>query len=637
MALGRSYWLAPTPLARAQIQYILMALVIGLVALILGPIMEIVTDGEWQVLPNAIAIAAWALFPLAAGVAVLRYRLFDIRVVLRATLVYSLLTVAVIGEFFLILFGISHAAVWAAGPDAAASPVVAAIAAVTVATLAHPLQVWMQKLLDRLIYQNRVARARFREAAHEQLGHAQPPEAVASFLTEQATQHLDLTGAWLVLPADVTAKGTGQPKFYAPSARWLTTTDLEQGASALLERLREITAPVALATGMEQESSPVPVLSADDPVLAPWHAAGARVIVPLRIEAPSGQEPATGRPEVGAVWVVGHRRRDDLFARDDLAVLSSVGRQAAVVLDYARLYRQQVQQELVQHELARAREIQQGLLPAVLPGWPGLLELAARFRPALETSGDFYDVIALDSPDGDGAGPLQIAVGDVAGKGLPAALVMAEALTTLRATTHRATAAASQVTPSPATTMEFASSILHQYSGPADFVACSLALIEPPGVNGNDHAWPRLHLSNAAQVPPLLSRDGRVVELQPPGERLPLGVLPHPAYEEVLVDLQPGDVVVFASDGLPEAPAAAKDASDRPGQTVAAPGELFGFERLATATGHWADNGNDADAVAAGLWAELNSWCGEGSQHDDMTLVVLRVPTAEQPKAESAA
>jgi hypothetical protein len=55
---------------------------------------------------------------------------------------------------------------------------------------------------------------------------------------------------------------------------------------------------------------------------------------------------------------------------------------------------------------------------------------------------------------------------------------------------------------------------------------------------------------------------------------------------------------------------------------------MFGFERLAASAAYWAMRGTDADAVAAGLWADLTAWCGEEPSHDDMTLVVLRVPPA---------
>jgi len=306
--------------------------------------------------------------------------------------------------------------------------------------------------------------------------------------------------------------------------------------------------------------------------------------------------------------------------------------------------------KLVSHELSRAREIQDRLLPDHLAHWPGRLELAHRFRPAREMSGDFYDVFELTQPtnggEADGPAPLQIAVGDVAGKSIPAALVMALARTTLRAVAQRIADARSRPppdgdrgagrrpgrrrggdrrapVPSPADTARLTGGVLHRDVGRRDFVCCALAVVEPLA-DGQPGA--HLRLVNAGQAPPLLCRDGRVEELEPPGERFPLGVLPEPAYEELVAELRPGDVVIFTSDGLAEAPAHAASRGRHPiVAPPAATGELFGFERLAASSAYWTTQAADADGIAGGIWADVNDWSGETSDHDDMTLVVLRV------------
>ena len=235
------------------------------------------------------------------------------------------------------------------------------------------------------------------------------------------------------------------------------------------------------------------------------------------------------------------------------------------------------EQEVHARELARAREIQERLLPTTLPSWPGQVALAVRFRSALETGGDFYDVLPLAAARSGALGPLQIAVGDVAGKGLPAALVAVEALAALRTLALQPQQGLLREDPSPATTLRLRSELLHRYAGSGAFVACALGVVEPPGHHGPSQSAPRLRLANAAQVPPLLYRDGAVTELAPAGERLPLGIMPAPQYEGLVVELQPGDVVVFTTDGLVEAPALAEGAG--PGH----PGELFGFARLRAA------------------------------------------------------
>ena len=98
------------------------------------------------------------------------------------------------------------------------------------------------------------------------------------------------------------------------------------------------------------------------------------------------------------------------------------------------------------------------------------------------------------------------------------------------------------------------------------------------------------------------------------------------AHEVARVVLRPGDVVVFSSDGLVEAPSL--PAADTPPHLVppSKVGELFGFARLSASASHWAAHAATAEGVAAGIWSDLTVWCGDESHHDDMTLLVLRVP-----------
>jgi sigma-B regulation protein RsbU (phosphoserine phosphatase) len=244
----------------------------------------------------------------------------------------------------------------------------------------------------------------------------------------------------------------------------------------------------------------------------------------------------------------------------------------------------------------------------------------------METSGDFYDVYPLPAvprPGGaDGPGrpdqPLLLCVADVAGKGISAALVMSRAQALLRLLAEGAAVAGG----GPGDVLGRCGAVLHRDFGPGHFVACCAAVVSSPDGDAAAAAGGfRLTLANGGQVPPLLCRRGRCAELVPTGQRLPLGVLPDAAYDDLPVELLPGDAVILASDGLPEAPRGR---------------DLFGFERLSAAAGRWAASGGDAESIAAGIWAEVSGWCGPEAHHDDMTLLVLRVPLRATGAAPAA-
>jgi serine phosphatase RsbU (regulator of sigma subunit) len=406
---------------------------------------------------------------------------------------------------------------------------------------------------------------------------------------------------------------------------------------------------LTILTREDHSASGFPVLDGADPELAAWWEAGARLLVPLRAPAPEDRsKPGDTQNEPIGVWVLGTPRSGDLPEREDLEAIGRVGRQAAVLLDYARLNYEQIHQALINQDIKRALEVQQRLLPLAHPGWPGRLEFAARLQAARETSGDFYDVVDWTLAGGADAGPyppLQIAVGDVRGKGMGAAVVMALAMSALRAgaelSPNRDRAFAS-----PAATLALVSRQLHRSLGIRDFVCCALAVVEPME---DDRV--RLRLANAGQVPPLLCRAGTVRELIPDGDALPLGVLSDPDYREMVVELQPDDVMIFASDGIVEAPCSEDGLGATTGlaftnkvaggtATLQRPktgDQMFGFGRLARIASDCAAHYPSAEEVANNIWAAVSAWCGGQFPHDDVTLVVLRVPATADARGNASA
>jgi serine phosphatase RsbU (regulator of sigma subunit)/CHASE1-domain containing sensor protein len=238
----------------------------------------------------------------------------------------------------------------------------------------------------------------------------------------------------------------------------------------------------------------------------------------------------------------------------------------------------------VEQELRVARSIQHALLPKDLPkleGW----EIAHHYQPAREVGGDFYDFLRLED------GRVGFVIGDVSGKGMAAALVMANTQSVLRAVAHRGSVAPEQV-------LAEANEILCAYIPPTNmFVTCFYAILEPESG--------RLRYANAGHDLPYERHDGRVDKLRARG--MPLGLMPDMGYEEKEAVLAAGDDLLFYSDGLVEA----HDPK----------GEMFGFSRLQDLVR--AHRSGDSSLIAF-LLSELARFAGEGwEQEDDITLVTL--------------
>jgi PAS domain S-box-containing protein len=239
------------------------------------------------------------------------------------------------------------------------------------------------------------------------------------------------------------------------------------------------------------------------------------------------------------------------------------------------------ERERIEQELRVARLIQQTLLPKSVPELEGH-EIAVYYQPAREVGGDFYDFLQL--PDGR----LGLIVGDVSGKGVPAAIVMAITRTMLRAAYPLG---------SPGEILEQANNILWPELPPNMFVTCLVALL--------DSRTGRLQYANAGHGLPYLRHAGGVSELRARG--MPLGLMPNMSYEEKEVTLEPGESVLLYSDGLVEA--------HNPRR------EMFGLPRLRALVAEHAEERSLEDF----LLEELYSFTGEGwEQEDDITLLTLR-------------
>ncbi len=255
----------------------------------------------------------------------------------------------------------------------------------------------------------------------------------------------------------------------------------------------------------------------------------------------------------------------------------------------------------LQTELNLAREIQQSLLPPARPNWSNI-DIVCYNNPATEVGGDFYAYHTFNTPGHGNGQKFGIAVGDVSGKGMPAALLMAVSLASFQSVIDQAL--------SPAQLLRQLDEAIMRYTRTrTGFLQnCALSYLElaPSG----DGGVTVLMAANAGCVAPLIRRaDGALTWVDIGGMPLGIGLGMQDGYNETALNLSPGDVIILTSDGVVEA----KNET----------GEMYGFDRLEKLI----TNGptSEAQAMLDHIRLGVMGHVGNKELHDDVTIVVLRV------------
>ncbi|MEM9353859.1 MAG: SpoIIE family protein phosphatase [Planctomycetota bacterium] len=269
------------------------------------------------------------------------------------------------------------------------------------------------------------------------------------------------------------------------------------------------------------------------------------------------------------------------FTDQDLHVLASVANQASVAMDNARMHEDAIQQKALQRDLELAHQMQLALLPNHSPTVPGYYFFEF-YEAANQVGGDYYDYVML--PDDRVA----IVLGDVAGKGVSAAIIMAKLSSDVRFWLARE--------PDAAKAMGQINAAFCQHAWDDRFVTMVVAIIDP--------ADNKLTLVNAGHMPPMLrDSQGKVIEIGEEEAGLPIGVIDDFEYEAYERDLEPGDFLTAFTDGFSEAMNSNRD--------------LFGIERLAELL---SSREHPTKELGPYVLQEVRSFAGDFPQSDDMCL-----------------
>jgi sigma-B regulation protein RsbU (phosphoserine phosphatase) len=510
-----------------------------------------------QDLRASLTFAALTLGPGSIAYAVVRHKFLDAKLLARRGILYALSSAALVGLYLAVATRLTKALSAAAGADVR---VVESVFLIVALALYQPVVAWLETMLDRAFLKDP---ADYRNVLRRLAGELQTTIELDALLARTITT---LTEALMLRVGHIVVFGRGAP--IARSGAGATP------AAEALERVGELLRRVPAEEGSLRLADPVPGFERPDRALLA--SLGVELVVPLRWHGDL----------VGAL-LLGEKLTGTPLTSEDAALLATLAGQVSVSLQNALLLSDRVAVARFEEELSLARQIQRASLLSEFPRLPRC-EVHALTIPSKHVGGDLYDVVQA------GDGGWFVAIADVSGKGVPAALLSAMLQASLR------TQAAS--VRSPAEILRNINRLMYRSTAIQQFATFFLARVDGERLE--------LAFSNAGHNWPVLQRLG--------GERrflerggLVLGIEDGAEFEEERLSLRPGDLVVLYTDGISEA-------MDRGGL-------LFGEERIYEAVNAM-PGALSAREVAERLLATLHDFLDGVEPQDDITVVVLKVP-----------
>ncbi len=431
--------------------------------------------------------------PISFATAVLKYRLMEIDLVIRKTIVYASLT-GVLFLLYAVLVGGVGGVVDRLAP--AHGQQARAVATAAVALAVFPLRTRVQKIMDKRFFRTRFVAADALKRVSAAVSGAGSTGELLRAGVEEAQQALQSRMAAAFL--------------YQPDSRVLAAAETLGVPDERRRVLRLTLDDAALGALLAEPTRDVSALSGGLAALV--RLAEAALVVPI-----------THHGSLKGVLALGSRMSDEGFGEEDRGFLAALASQLGAGLAGAEAGSRT-------RELNEARVIQAGLLPAELPQAPGM-ELAAQWQPAREVAGDLYDAFRI----GDAIG---FCIADVTGKGMPAALLVSSIQATLRG--------ASALGLPPAGLIERVNRTMSSQMAAGRFVTLFYGAFDP--------ARRELRYVNAGHNCPMLLRADGPLELLDKGGLL-VGIFPEAKYEEGRVEMGAGDRLLLYTDGITEAQA----------------------------------------------------------------------------------
>ncbi len=511
-----------------------------------------------------------ALVPLTFAYAIVVFRMLDVQVILRRSVLYTVTMALITGIYVLGLVAIG---LMTRSSALVSSPWMPPVLALVVVFLFEPLRRRVQAVVERFFYADR---RRIEEAISEietAFAREVDLQPVVHGLVETLPQRLELHFSGLYLER---REDDDRSLLF----RTAGPTSLPETLPAIsgLERTLASVGGVVSVPELDSHLNVHPELAQWIDQLTP---AGVKVVCVL----------SSPRRRVG-LMVLSDKVTQIILEEAELDLLRRLTAQAAIALETNLLLEERMAQAEMERELAIAAEVQQGLLASKVdlgPEW----EVVVHCSPARKVGGDFFTQLP-----GPAEGSSALAWGDVAGKSISGALMMMAA--------HEALHSLALTQRSPEHLFELANQRLYDLGKRRSFVA--LGYLAPSENGGVDYIL-------AGQPEPVLRRaDGHLSELSPPQHRIPLGGLADGSgYRVRTAMMGAGDILLCYSDGVTEA--------------VNRSGEFFGFDRVRKIV---ESNGSSARHLVRELIDEIDVFVQGAEPYDDITVIALKRKDLEQ-------
>ncbi len=506
-------------------------------------------------------------FPASIGYAIARHNLFDVDVYIKRAVGYFIITAIIIGAYAVISIPLN---IVMGKYDIAQSRVTPIIFTLGVILIFNPLYQRIQSFVDRVFFRKEYNYGEIVDKVGNAMTTLLDLPQVLKRLATTFTEDMFINTISVML---LTPEGTEYRVF------------LSEGENKELVENVNIDRKNPLIEIIEKEKAEITKYEVlEDPK---YKNVSEGCAVNFEELCASLMIPLIYQDHVIGLLNLGEKKSGKFYSREDVELARNLANQGAMAIENARMVEEVIEKERMEEELNIARDLQVSMLPPDCPQIAGI-EIAAYSLSAREVGGDFYDFIEMDQIK------TGVVIGDVTGKSVSGALVMSASRSIFRML--------SEEEMSVSESMKRANLRLKKDIKSGMFVALLFAVL-----NSQNRS---LTICSAGQTQPihLSSKTGEARLVETEGDTFPLGILDEADYQDTQFHLNPGDSILFYTDGIVEA--------------MNEQEKIFGFERLLDVVKN--SQSETAQAMLEKINHDVNEFAGQAEQHDDITIIVIK-------------